>query len=55
MKPYGVGEAQLVERTLWDVAPCCSERRMPEEIPKVTIDKFAFLIPKALSYSEAGI
>jgi len=28
---------------------------MPEEMFKVTVDKFTFLIPKALSYSEAGI
>lgn len=28
---------------------------MSEQILKVTIDKFTFAIPKALSYSEAGI
>jgi glycine cleavage system H protein len=28
---------------------------MTDEILKVTIDKFTFLIPKALSYSEAGV
>ena len=28
---------------------------MPEEILRVTIDKFTFLVPKAISYSEAGI
>ena len=28
---------------------------MPEEILEVTVDKFTFLIPKALSYSKAGV
>jgi len=28
---------------------------MPEEDFKVTIDKFTFLIPKGLSYNEAGV
>jgi glycine cleavage system H protein len=28
---------------------------MSEQILKVTIDKFTFVIPKALSYSEAGV